>query len=44
MHVVGSWEEARALRKNPHMHEENEESPHRKAPAGIRTANPLAVR
>ena len=40
----GRWEEARVPGQNPHIHRENMQTPHRKAPAGIWTTNLLAVR
>jgi len=40
MQVSGWWKEARVPGENPRLHEENM---HRKASAGIRTSNPLAV-
>ena len=44
MHVFGRWEEAGGPGENPHKHFENMQPPHRKAPAGIWTRNPLAVK
>jgi len=37
MHVFGWWEEAGVPGENPHIHGENMQTPHRKAPAGIPT-------
>jgi len=40
MYVFGQWEEAEIIRENPHIHGENMQTPHRQAPARIRTWNP----
>jgi len=45
MHVFGWWEEAVIPGESTHIHRENRvEIPHRKAVAGIRTRNLLAIR
>ncbi len=46
LRVFGLWEEAGVPGENPHRHEENMQTPHRRAPVGrwVRTQNPLAVR
>ena len=40
----GQWEEVGVPRETPRIHGENMQTPHRKAPGGDRTWNPLAVR
>jgi len=44
MHVFRRWEEAGEPEENPRIHGENMQTPHRKAPGGSLTWNPLAVR
>ena len=44
MHVFGQWEEAGVPGENPRIHGENMPTPQGKAPAGVWTKNPLAVK
>jgi len=44
MHIFGQWRKLEYPERKPGIHGEKMQTPHRKAPAGIQTMDPLAVR